>query len=345
MPHQRPDEPRPDPRIVSLIASATEIVAALGFSRNLVGRSHECDFPAEVLALPACSEPKIDVHGTSREIDERVKSLAGAAVSVYRVFPDVLKQLRPTHIITQTQCEVCAVSLKDVEVAMAELIGVEQPPQIVALAPMALADVWEDIRAVARSLCVPERGEALVERSQKELDEIRARAEASGPPEAGQPAGDSAKTGSRPSIACLEWIDPLMSCGNWVPELVEIAGGRNLLGEAGKHSPWLDWETLAACDADVIAIMPCGFDIARTRLELPPLVDDPRWPRLRAVREGRVYLTDGNQFFNRPGPRLIESTRILAEILQPHDFGNSMEGTGWVRFDGRMAKTRKVSTI
>src|SRR5580704_13851186 len=169
-------EPRAEPRIVSLIASATEIVAALGFGRNLVGRSHECDFPAEVLALPACSEPKIDVHGTSREIDERVKSLAGAAVSVYRVFPDVLKGLNPTHIITQTQCEVCAVSLKDVEQAMAEMIGVERPPQIVALAPMALADVWADIRTVARSLGAPERAESLVASLQNELDEIRARA-------------------------------------------------------------------------------------------------------------------------------------------------------------------------
>ena len=165
---------------------------------------------------------------------------------------------------------------------------------------------------------MPERAEALVGTLQKELDAIHARA---------------ATAKSRPSIACLEWIDPLMSCGNWVPELVEIAGGRNLLGEAGKHSPWLEWDKLAACDADVIAIMPCGFDIARTRLELPALVDDPRWQKLRAVREGRVYLTDGNQFFNRPGPRLVESARILAEILHPDLFGNSLEGTGWVHLD------------
>jgi iron complex transport system substrate-binding protein len=315
----------PEPRIVSLIASATEIVAALGFGRNLVGRSHECDFPAEVLALPACSEPKIDVHGTSREIDERVKSLAGTAVSVYRVFPDVLRGLNPTHIITQTQCEVCAVSLNDVEQAMAEMIGVERPPQIVALAPMALADVWDGIRTVGHSLGAPERAESLVASRQNELDEIRARA---------------ASASTRPSIACLEWIDPLMSCGNWVPELVDFAGGRNLLGEAGKHSPWLDWEKLAACDADVIAMMPCGFDIPRTRLELPPLTDDPRWRKLRAVREGRVYLTDGNQFFNRPGPRLVESARVLAEILHPDLFGNSLEGPGWVHLASQPDRSR-----
>jgi iron complex transport system substrate-binding protein len=318
----------PQPRIVSLIASATEIVSALGFGPNLVGRSHECDFPSDVLALPACSEPKIDVHGTSREIDERVKSLAGAAVSVYRVFPEVLQRLKPTHIVTQTQCEVCAVSLKDVEQAMAELIGMESPPQIVALNPMALADVWSDIRAVGRSLDVSARAETLITSLQRELDAIRARA---------------ASASSRPSIACLEWIDPLMSCGNWVPELVEIAGGRNLLGDAGKHSPWLEWEGLTACDADVTAIMPCGFDIPRTRAELSPLVDDPRWQKLRAVREGRVYLTDGNQFFNRPGPRLVESARILAEILQPNLFGNSLEGTGWVRLDSQPADVESIA--
>src|SRR5580700_9992383 len=137
-------EPRAEPRIVSLIASATEIVAALGFGRNLVGRSHECDFPPEVLTLPACSEPKIDVHGTSREIDERVKSLAGDAISVYRVFPDMLRQLEPTHIVTQTQCEVCAVSLKDVEAAVSQITGCRAA--IVSLAPNTLADVLDDIR-------------------------------------------------------------------------------------------------------------------------------------------------------------------------------------------------------
>jgi iron complex transport system substrate-binding protein len=312
-------------RIVSLIASATEIVAALGFGPSLVGRSHECDYPPEVLSLPACSEPKIDIHGTSREIDARVKSLAGEAISVYRVFPDVLRQLAPTHIITQTQCEVCAVSLKDVEEAMAQLIG--QQPQIVALAPMCLDDLWRDIRLVGQSLPVAERAEKLISRLRGELAAISERA---------------AKSSHPPSIACVEWIDPLMSAGNWVPELVEIAGGRNLLGKAGKHSPWLTWDELAECDADVIAVMPCGFDIARTRQEMPAMMQDPRWPTLRAVREGRVFLTDGNQFFNRPGPRLVESARILAELLHPHLFGNALEGTGWVRFDAGCALPQTV---
>ena len=305
-----------EPRIVSLIASATEIVAALDFGHCLVGRSHECDYPPGVLALPPCSEPKINVHGTSREIDERVKSLAGDAISIYRVFPEVLRRLEPTHIMTQTQCEVCAVSLKDVEAAMAQMIG--QRPQIVALAPMCLEDVWSDIRLVGRSLGVDDRAADVVRRLRSELDGLSARVP---------------RSARHPSIACLEWIDPLMSAGNWVPELVEIAGGKNLLGQPGRHSPWLSWEELSACDPDVIAVMPCGFDIARTRSEMPALTQDPRWHALRAVREERVFLTDGNQFFNRPGPRLVESTRILAEILYPGLFANSMQGAGWVTFE------------
>jgi iron complex transport system substrate-binding protein len=305
-----------EPRIVSLIASATEIVAALGFGPRLVGRSHECDYPSEVVALPPCSEPKIDVRGTSREIDDRVKSLAGDAISIYRVFPEVLRRLEPTHIITQTQCAVCAVSLNDVEAAMAQLIG--QRPNIVALAPMCLEDVWSDIRIVGRALGADERADELVGRLRDELESIATRA---------------ASVGRRPSVACLEWIDPLMSAGNWVPELAEIAGGKNLLGTAGRHSPWLSWDELSACDPDVIAVMPCGFDITRTRQEMPVLTGEPRWQTLRAVREHRVFLTDGNQFFNRPGPRLVESARILAEILHPDAFSNSLEGTGWIKLD------------
>jgi iron complex transport system substrate-binding protein len=203
---------------------------------------------------------------------------------------------------------------------MAQLIG--HHPQIVALAPMCLDDIWKDIRIVGQSLDVTERADDVVWRLRGELDALSTRV---------------ARSSRRPSIACLEWIEPLMSAGNWVPELVELAGGRNLLGSAGKHSPWLTWDELVACDADVIAVMPCGFDIPRTRHEMPPLTQDPRWHTLRAVRDGRVFLTDGNQFFNRPGPRLVESARILAEILHPDLCGNSLEGVGWVRFDTQPA--------
>jgi iron complex transport system substrate-binding protein len=261
----------PDHRIISLIASATEVVCALGFEDRLVGRSHECDWPPSVRRLPQCSEPRIDVEGTSREIDDRVKATVENALSVYRVHADVLEQLRPTVIVTQTHCEVCAVSLKDVEEAVCRLVSTR--PRIVSLEPNALADLWTGIRNVAAALDASERAEPLIERLRGRLDAL---------------STQTARLAERPTIGCIEWIDPLMSVGNWMPELVEIAGGGDLFGQAGRHSPWMSWEELVEKDPDVIALMPCGFDIDRTRREFPALVGRPDWPSLRAVRQGRV---------------------------------------------------------
>src|SRR5437899_380676 len=288
------------PRIVSLISSGTEIVHALGQFDSLVGRSHECDFPEAVANLPICTRPTIPVCGDSREIDGLVKDRVRDALSVYEVFPDILERLQPTHVITQTQCEVCAVSLKDVEAALAA--GLSCAPQVVPLTPNSLADVWDDIRRVARALDIADRGEAAIDGLKARMCAISSRALADR---------------RRPTVACVEWLEPLMTAGNWVPELVEMAGGVNLFGEAGKHSPYMTWEQLVEADPDVIVIMPCGWDPARSGPEMHWLTDRPEWPRLRAVRSGRVHLTDGNQYFNRPGPRLVESLEILADILHP----------------------------
>jgi iron complex transport system substrate-binding protein len=301
-------------RIVTLIASATEIVAALGFEDRLVGRSHECDYPPSVLSLPACSEPKIDVRGSSREIDDRVKAVVKNGLSVYRVHTDVLDRLQPTVIVTQTQCEVCAVSLKDVEAAVCELVG--SRPTIVSLEPMALADVWEDIHCVGEAIGAKPQALRLTEGLRARLRSIEE---------------SSTSLEPKPTIACIEWIDPLMAAGNWVPELVAIAGGVSLFGTAGAHSPWMTFEELLARDPDVIAIMPCGFDVERTRSEMAVLANRPEWHSLFAVRNGCVFLTDGNQYFNRPGPRLVESAEILAEILHPAAFAFGHEGIGWER--------------
>ncbi len=301
-------------RVVSLIASATEIVAALGFEDLLVGRSHECDFPPTVERLPLCSEAKIDVNGTSREIDDRVKSVLTDAVSVYRVFGDLLEELRPTVVITQTQCEVCAVSLKDVEEAVADRLGPDT--NLVALEPMELADIWDDIHKVARALEAPERGETLVATLKSRLANI---------------ASKTSQLKNRPRIACIEWIDPLMTAGNWVPELVEIAGGQNVFGVAGQHSDWTNWNDLSSSDPDVIAVMPCGFDLPRTRREMAPLLEQSGWESLNAVRANRVFVCDGNQYFNRSGPRLVESAEILAEMLHPRLFDFGHQGSSWQR--------------
>lgn len=304
----------PVQRIVSLIASSTEIVCALGLEGRLVGRSHECDYPPSVTRLPVCTRPKFSTRGSSLEIDRRVKTLLQQALSVYQVDAELLEQLRPTHIITQTQCEVCAVSLKDVEQAVREMI--ESKPAVVALAPNGLADVWADVQRVAEALGVADRGRQLVHQSQNRMAQVEKR---------------TGTLAARPRVACLEWIEPLMAAGNWMPELVEMAGGRNLLGETGKHSPWMDWQEVRAKDPDVILILPCGFDIERSRQELPALMQKAGWSDLKAVREQRVYVLDGNQYFNRPGPRLVESLEILAEILHPQTFRFGHEGTGWQR--------------
>ncbi len=254
-------------RIVSLIASATEIVTALGFEDQLVGRSHECDYPPSVERLPACSTSKVNIGASSWAIDDQVRSIVAEGLSVYRVDPDLLNQLAPTVIVTQTQCEVCAVSLKDVERAVCELV--RSQPTIVSLEPMSLGDTWKDIRAVAAALDDQKRGECLVAELVGRLEAIRAR---------------TAALPTRPSVACIEWIDPLMTAGNWVPELVDIAGGTNLFGQAGRHSGYVETEQLTKADPDVIVIMPCGFDIDRARHEMPALASRHTWSQLAAVK-------------------------------------------------------------
>lgn len=299
-------------RIVSLIPSATEIVWALGFEECLVGRSHECDFPPEVQRLTVCSEPKIDVRGSSREIDDRVNAALREATSVYRVFQEELERLQPTVVITQSQCDVCAVSRKDVEAAVCEMVG--SRPDVVSLEPMQLADVWDDIQRVAQALQADRRGQELVVELQTRLQCV---------------ASAVGLIENRPTVACIEWLEPLMSAGNWIPELVAIAGGTPLLSEAGKHSPWITWDDLHAADPDVIVVMPCGFRIPRIESELNLLTEHSGWRELQAVRNRQVFLVDGNQYFNRPGPRLVESAEILAEILHGPSVNFGHEGTGW----------------
>ena len=301
-------------RIVSLIPSATEIVCALGFADQLVARSHECDYPAEVARLPACTAPKFDPDGTSYQIDQRVKAILQEALSVYRVDAHLLNQVEPSLIVTQSQCEVCAVSLRDVERAACELIGSQ--PQIVSLAPESLASIATDIQLVADALDAPDRGRSLVDRMRQRLKRLRDAA---------------ANSTRRPRVACIEWIEPLMAAGNWMPELVEIAGGINVLGEAGKRSKWITFEDLSAVDPDVIFISPCGFGIGRTMVDIPVLKNQPQWKNLKAVSSGRVYVADGNQYFNRPGPRIVDSAEILAEILYPQLFNFSARDKWWLQ--------------
>jgi|SRR5579872_592537 len=286
-------------RIVSLIASATEIVHALGLTEYQVGRSHECDWPEEIRALPVCTSPAIAVDGTSAEIDALVKERVVSAVSVYDVSTSILESLQPTHIVTQTHCKVCAVSLDDVERALRD--SVSSRPKLIALEPNSLADIWIDIQRVADACDVPDRGERLIRESNARIETVAAKC----------------RGRRRPKVACIEWLEPLMASGNWVPELIDLANGENLLGEAGGHSPYMTWEQLLAADPDLVIVTPCGFDLERTRKEMYWLTERPGWMELRAARTGNVYLIDGNQYMNRPGPRVVDSLEIVAGILHP----------------------------
>ncbi|MGI8743783.1 MAG: cobalamin-binding protein [Bryobacteraceae bacterium] len=304
-------------RIVSLIASASEIVHSLGLTPYQVGRSHECDHPEQIRSLPICTAPGFPTNGSSAEIDRLVKQKLRTAVSVYEVFTHVLQELQPTHILTQTQCEVCAVSLEGVERALAAWIG--SRPTVVSLEPNALADIWNDIRRTASACGVSGRGDAVVASLRDRLSSL-----------VGQVILSPSRR--RPRVACIEWHEPLMAAGNWVPELVELANADNLFGTAGQHSPWMTWEDLTSADPDVIITMPCGFDLERTRQEMYWLTDRAEWSGLRAVRQGRIYLADGNRYMNRPGPTVVDSLQILAEILHPDVFEPKLEGTAWQRW-------------
>ncbi|MBO1350113.1 MAG: cobalamin-binding protein [Hormoscilla sp. GUM202] len=299
-----------DFKIVSLLPSATEIVACLGLTGALVGRSHECDYPPSVQELTVCTQPKFNPEGSSQEIHDLVTNLLSTALSVYQVKTEIIQQLQPTHVITQDQCDVCACSLSDVEVAVGELTGIQ--PQIISLQPNILADLWADLQRVANALSVPGDGE---------IASLKGRVEKI----------QQQEKKAHPKVACIEWTEPLMAAGNWVPELVNLAGGSSLFGITGKHSPWMKWSELVAADPEVIIFMPCGFDLERTRQDARQLTTHPEWPNLPAVRTGKVYITDGNSYFNRPGPRLVDSLEILAEILHPEIFNFGYRGTGWER--------------
>ena len=298
-------------RIVSLLPSGTEIIAALGMVEHLVGRSHECDFPPEVQHLPICCRPRIDVSQPGAEIDRQVKDHLRAGLSVYEVDSALLRELRPDVVLTQTQCEVCAVTPQDLE---AVLTQGDRSPSVIDLHPQRLEHLFGDIHVVSMALRIANQGHELVVDLRGGFESLRLQ---------------TSKLRRKPTVACLEWFEPLMTAGNWIPELVEIAGGQSLGAEPGQHSPWFDWDQLLTSDPDVLVLMPCGWDIARARAESVALTSDLRWTQLSAVRAGRVFVTDGHQFFNRPGPRLLESTQILAEILHPEACHFGHRGRNW----------------
>ena len=286
-------------RIVSLIASGTEIVAALGQAEKIVGRSHGCDFPALVKHQPVLTEAKCLTDGNSSEIDRSVREILELSTSVYKVDIELLKQLKPDVIVTQTQCEICAVSLKDLHGFLKDELS--HQVDIVNLNANSLSDFYHDIEKVASALQVETTGRELIQGLRNRMDTLETTL-------AGLPA---------PKVICLGWLDPLMTSGNWIPELVQKANAEELLAKPMENSYVFQFERLLELQPEFLIVMPCGFPIERTEQETAILTSHNDWNRLRCVQDRKVFIVDGHSYFNRPAPRLLDSLEILAEILHP----------------------------
>ena len=312
--------PQLSPRIVSLLPAATEIVARLGLRENLVGRSHECDEPADVAAVPALTAARIDAAAPSRAIHEQVTEVGralgvlssqapagtachtGASAALFTLDVATLAALKPDLILTQAACDVCAISAADVEAAV-RIAGVDT--RVLSLSPVTLTDLFSDILAVGKATGRLAEARELVARLRARIDSLACRV---------------GTLPDRPRVAVIEWLDPPMAAGNWVPEMVRLAGGVDVLGKAGDHSHWITWDDVAAADPDVVILVPCGFTLDRVVAEAGSAAVRPHLEKLRTCHEGRVFAIDGHHLFNRPGPRLVDSLEVLAEILHPGGF-------------------------
>jgi iron complex transport system substrate-binding protein len=301
-------------RIVSLLASGTEIVCALGAGESLVGRSHECDNPEWVRSLPPCSEPAFDISVSSREIDAEVNRRIRSGAPLYRIHTDRIRELAPDLVIAQSHCEVCAVTPRDVERS-----GCEFPlGTVLGLSAGSVDGIFESIREIARAIGREDAGRVVIECELRRLANVRA------------------KTANRrrPTLVMLEWADPVFAMGNWGPELVEIANGELRIGNKNQHSCAIPGEQILEADPEYLIVAPCGFNLERACEERPVLERQPWWKPLRAVREGKVAFADGNLFFNRSGMTISRTAEILAEILHGVAFGRPGESIGW-RWIGR----------
>lgn len=303
-------------KIISLLPAATEIVCALGLENQLIGRSHECDYPLSVKNLPVCSSAKFLPGSSSSEIDRQVVEILSDSLSIYSIDTELLKSLAPDVIITQAQCDVCAVSLKDVELSLQDLL--EKGCQVISLEPRGFSDIYSDIQKLADQFGVGAAGADLLELSEERINIIRHKLKF---------------ITEKPRVACIEWLSPLMTAGNWTPEIVEIAGGFPILTRKGKHSAYVNFSEIQKENPDIIVLMPCGFSVERTLQEITLMLDLPGWSALKAVQESRIYLADGNQYFNRSGPRITDSIEIMSEIINPKHFIFGYEGEGWIRFN------------
>ena len=303
-------------KIVTLIPSATEIVAFLGKKDLIVGRSHECDYPKDLNQIIKLTSAKINVEGRSGEIHKQINTILENSLSVYKVDVKELKKLEPDLVITQAHCEVCAVSLAEVEEIVSKHLS--EKTKIISLQPNTLGEVFDDIKKVAIGLNLDKVTiEGLIKPLKERVQNIQIK---------------SSKQKQR-TVACVEWIDPLMAAGNWIPELVKISGGEDIFGKSGKDSHWINFDEIKSYDPEIIIFLPCGYDIEKTRDEVENLfINEKKWSNLKAFKDKEIFVVDGNQFFNRPGPRLVESLEIFAEIIHPNLFDFNHQKSGWINF-------------
>ena len=303
-------------RIVSLLPSCTEIICKLGYRRHLVGISHECDYPNSISGLPVLTKTRLSTEGTSIEINKSVTDLLQRGLSVYDVDASLLKSLSPDIIVTQTQCEACAVSLDQVKDIVSN--WTLNQTEIISLEPNTLNEVWLDFAIIAKTLDAPESYSILKSEINERFKLLKDKLHG---------------TEQKPTVLCIEWIEPIMVAANWVPELVDLAGGRNVMSVSGTDSKFCCWEEIKKTNPDIIIMMPCGFGIKRTFEDIHYLQNRKGWQELKAVKENKVFVVDGNQYFNRPGPRLVDSAEILAEVIHPEYFERKYPEDAWITID------------
>ena len=301
-------------RICSLLPSATEIVCVLGLTDRLVAVTHECDFPPEVLAKPRVTASAFDSAGmTSRQIDSAVRASLAQEATIYHLDRDLLEEVRPDLVLTQDLCEVCAVGPEEVQKVMRSL---RVPPRMVSLEPTSLNEVLDSILLVGRLTGAEDVALKVVAARRDRLNKVR----------------ELVKGSEVVRVLTLEWTDPVFAGGHWLPEMVEVAGGHDVLGIAGRPSEQITWPSVLSSDPDVVIAMPCGFDLERSTLEMRRTTFPDEWYELRAVRSGRVYVVDGSAYFNRPGPRLVDGVEIVARILHS-DCGLRTPPGSWMRYE------------
>ena len=307
------------PRIVSLLSSATEILCALGLEDSLLAVSHECDFPASIRGKPRATVSFIDSSRPSEQIDHEVKSRLGAGLSLYGLNEPLLRSLAPDWIVTQAQCDVCAIQYDDVLKLVASSPELSQT-RVLALSPNSLEEILQDVLRVGEAVGLPDRAKQFESYLRQWIDRVTSLTRSLDP-------------SSRPRVICIEWTSPLMTAGNWTPELIELAGGRSGLATPREHSRYVTWQEITGFDPEVLLVAPCGFDLPRSEHEAQELPALPGWSAVSAVKAGRVFVLDGNALLNRSGPRIVDSLELLAHLLHPSRFpapgGFLAEGSAW----------------